>query len=440
MSLAPTWRLAWRHAWRRPLQSLFLIVASSLAIGFVAGFVMYRADFCTTASFRDLFLFRDFFLMRQMILLVVVSMALFEFGRLTGLIAQQPFPLLAAPTLANLVGGFVFGIGMVLAGGCVVGSLYKMGAGSLASALAFAGMLAGSAAYDDRPEVDAVAVARARAAGAIVLAKVTTHEFALGVTSPQSRNPHDPTRIPGGSSGGSAVAVSTGAAGVPVTVICDSAAGWVMRTQKIDLVIVGAGTIGGGASVFAREHGAERVGHREEGHLAGQAQAPADGDEDVRRGHGSVHQRGLPDAGLAAHAHDLAVAAACGGQAVAEERQLVPAPHEGGEPAAAPRPLEARQVVGHVVHGARGDGRRAVAARAAPGDQRHAALQPGNRRAVRRCRPRRAAAADGRARARPRAAAISNSPAHHADRVWICARAGEHCTLRKAETGRSGIA
>jgi aspartyl-tRNA(Asn)/glutamyl-tRNA(Gln) amidotransferase subunit A len=39
---------------------------------------------------------------------------------------------------------------------------------------------------------------------------VTTHEFALGVTSPQSRNPHDPTRIPGGSSGGSAIAVSTG--------------------------------------------------------------------------------------------------------------------------------------------------------------------------------------------------------------------------------------
>lgn len=69
---------------------------------------------------------------------------------------------------------------------------------------------AGSAAYDDIPAADAVAVARARGAGAVVLAKVTTHEFALGVTSPQSRNPHDPTRIPGGSSGGSAIAVSTG--------------------------------------------------------------------------------------------------------------------------------------------------------------------------------------------------------------------------------------
>ncbi len=68
----------------------------------------------------------------------------------------------------------------------------------------------GSAAYLDVPAVDAVGVARLRAAGAIVLAKVSTHEFALGVTTPQSRNPHDQTRIPGGSSGGSAIAVSTG--------------------------------------------------------------------------------------------------------------------------------------------------------------------------------------------------------------------------------------
>ena len=69
---------------------------------------------------------------------------------------------------------------------------------------------AGSAAYHVVPAVDAVAVTRARAAGAIVLAKVSTHEFALGVTTPQSANPFDPTRIPGGSSGGSAIAMACG--------------------------------------------------------------------------------------------------------------------------------------------------------------------------------------------------------------------------------------
>jgi aspartyl-tRNA(Asn)/glutamyl-tRNA(Gln) amidotransferase subunit A len=68
----------------------------------------------------------------------------------------------------------------------------------------------GSDAYESVPEKDAWAVARLREAGAVILGKVATHEFALGVTSPQSRNPHDDTRIPGGSSGGSAVAVATG--------------------------------------------------------------------------------------------------------------------------------------------------------------------------------------------------------------------------------------
>ncbi|MGH2906905.1 MAG: amidase [Solirubrobacterales bacterium] len=69
---------------------------------------------------------------------------------------------------------------------------------------------AGSLAYEQRATRDAWAVRRLRDAGAVILGKVATHEFALGVTSPQSRNPHDDTRIPGGSSGGSAVAVATG--------------------------------------------------------------------------------------------------------------------------------------------------------------------------------------------------------------------------------------
>lgn len=68
----------------------------------------------------------------------------------------------------------------------------------------------GSEVYEEHPAVDAAAVALLRAAGAIILGKTSTHEYALGVTSPQARNPHDRTRIPGGSSGGSAVAVTTG--------------------------------------------------------------------------------------------------------------------------------------------------------------------------------------------------------------------------------------
>ena len=59
---------------------------------------------------------------------------------------------------------------------------------------------------------DATAVRRLRDAGAVLVGKTVTHEFALGVTTPQSRNPWDEERVPGGSSGGSVISVVTGMA------------------------------------------------------------------------------------------------------------------------------------------------------------------------------------------------------------------------------------
>jgi aspartyl-tRNA(Asn)/glutamyl-tRNA(Gln) amidotransferase subunit A len=62
------------------------------------------------------------------------------------------------------------------------------------------------------PNRDATTVARLRAAGAIVLGKVATHEFAFGGTTQtwenSTMNPWDAARVPGGSSGGSAAALA----------------------------------------------------------------------------------------------------------------------------------------------------------------------------------------------------------------------------------------
>jgi uncharacterized membrane protein YedE/YeeE len=149
--------------------SYLVIILASAAAGLAAGFVMHRSDFCVTAMFRDLFLFRDPFLLRMLALLVVVSMLLFEAGRAAGALRPYPFPLLGPPALTTLVGGFLFGVGMVLAGGCVVGTLYKLGGGSMVSLVAFVGLLAGSALYAEWHPAWSALAAATRLSDAIAL-------------------------------------------------------------------------------------------------------------------------------------------------------------------------------------------------------------------------------------------------------------------------------
>jgi aspartyl-tRNA(Asn)/glutamyl-tRNA(Gln) amidotransferase subunit A len=83
--------------------------------------------------------------------------------------------------------------------------------------VAVAGMprTSGAAFLAETCAEDATVVRRFREAGATTLGKLSMHQLAWGMMGqtpgrPPVRNPHDPTRIPGGSSSGSAVAVATG--------------------------------------------------------------------------------------------------------------------------------------------------------------------------------------------------------------------------------------
>lgn len=125
----------------------YALFVFNLVVGAVLGAVLYKSDYCMAGIFRDMFLFKHYSLLRSLLLLLAVSMALFSAARAAGLVALYPPPTYSVPTAATFIGGAVFGIGMVLAGGCVVGTLYKMAAGSLTSLVAFAGIIAGSLLY-----------------------------------------------------------------------------------------------------------------------------------------------------------------------------------------------------------------------------------------------------------------------------------------------------
>ncbi|WP_459940184.1 MULTISPECIES: YeeE/YedE family protein [Deferrisoma] len=116
-------------------------------LGVAAGALFHRADYCLVAALRDPFLFGDRVLTRTLVVGIAVTALLFEALRAAGLLSAYPFPLLGPAHLAGAAGGVLFGVGMVLAGGCVVGTLYKVAQGRGLHLAAFLGILGGSGLY-----------------------------------------------------------------------------------------------------------------------------------------------------------------------------------------------------------------------------------------------------------------------------------------------------
>ena len=117
-------------------------------LGMGAGFTLQRSRFCFASAFRDLFLFGSARTMKG--ILVGLSVATAGFTLL--MFSEIPFPQFdATPAEAHIlpvgistvVGGSMFGLGMVLAGGCVSGSLYRMAEGYVASWVSIAGVVIG---------------------------------------------------------------------------------------------------------------------------------------------------------------------------------------------------------------------------------------------------------------------------------------------------------
>ncbi|MSP13792.1 MAG: YeeE/YedE family protein [Chloroflexi bacterium] len=117
-------------------------------VGIAFGFTLQRSRFCFASAFRDLFLFRQTRNLKG----ILLGLAVATVGFTLIFYSQVPSPELGLrPTTAHvipfgvhsLVGGVLFGIGMVLAGGCISGSCYRMAEGYTGSWVAFGGILAG---------------------------------------------------------------------------------------------------------------------------------------------------------------------------------------------------------------------------------------------------------------------------------------------------------
>jgi len=113
------------------LESHVLWLALALAI--VLGWVVQRTHFCTMGALSDVLLMRDATRLRQWALALAVSMlglaAMSALGWLSAM--DSIYAVARFPWLSFALGGFLFGIGMVLASGCPTKNLVRLGGGSL---------------------------------------------------------------------------------------------------------------------------------------------------------------------------------------------------------------------------------------------------------------------------------------------------------------------
>ncbi|WP_342578641.1 YeeE/YedE family protein [Psychrobacillus sp. FSL K6-2843] len=114
------------------------MLITGLFCGALLGFVMQRGRFCLTGGFRDMYLTKD----NRMFYALLIAIAVQSVGVYT-LIELGIFEFNAGtlPLLAIIVGSFIFGIGIVLAGGCATGTWYRAGEGLIGSWIALAGYM-----------------------------------------------------------------------------------------------------------------------------------------------------------------------------------------------------------------------------------------------------------------------------------------------------------
>jgi uncharacterized membrane protein YedE/YeeE len=120
---------------------IVVVLIPGLIIGIIFGFVLQRGRFCMNSAFRDIILLKEYKLAKSVALAILVSMLGFSIMSFAGIITLNPKQFAWG---GNIVGGLIFGVGMVLAAGCASGTTYRVGEGMMGSLIALLGFAGGA--------------------------------------------------------------------------------------------------------------------------------------------------------------------------------------------------------------------------------------------------------------------------------------------------------
>ncbi len=111
------------------------LAVGGFVIGLVFGFIVYRTNFCTMGSISDILSFGDYRRFRAWLLAAAVAILGAQALDWAGVVDLGRSMYLGASLnwLGNILGGLMFGFGMVLAGGCTSRNLVRVGGGDIRS-------------------------------------------------------------------------------------------------------------------------------------------------------------------------------------------------------------------------------------------------------------------------------------------------------------------
>lgn len=109
---------------------MLLKIISGGLVGIAFGFVLQRTRFCMTGGFRDMYIAKNNTLFHAFLIAITVEsvgvLSLIKLG-----IVSSPYEDYSV--LGAIIGSYLFGIGIVLAGGCATGTWYRAAEGLIGS-------------------------------------------------------------------------------------------------------------------------------------------------------------------------------------------------------------------------------------------------------------------------------------------------------------------